>query len=262
VDILSKFWWLTYSLTERDLAQRYRGTALGKIWPFLYAAMLLAVFTFVFSIVLKVRWNSEENSGSAFGALMIFAGLVPHLFLSEVLSRAPASVSSMPNFVKKIRFPLPVLPSVVVLSSMALLLVNIIILCGAILISGTSLDAKALLLPALLLPLALCGIGLSMFLASIGVFFRDLSQITPLLSQLLMFLAPVCYPAESVPPAFQRLLEWNPLTWFVNTLRALLLHGQVPELSSWLIQILAWSIFAIVGYAFFCRTQRMFADLL
>lgn len=257
-----QYLWLGITLTQRDLAQRYRGTVLGKIWPFLYAALLLAVFTFVFSVVLKVRWGTAGSSAPSFGALMIFCGLVPYLFLSEVLVRAPAAVTSMPNFVKKIRFPLPLLPIVIVFSALTVMLINCTILMVAIRLFAIDLSGKALLLPMVFVPLLFLAVGLALFLAALGVFFRDLTQLAPLLAQLLMFLAPVCYPAEAVPPSFQTVLHWNPLTWFVDTFRALLLDGSVPPVESWMAQIAGWMLFAAAGLWFFRRTQRMFADLL
>ena len=260
---IGQYLWLGVTLTRRDLAQRYRGTVLGAIWPFLYAALLLAVFTFVFSVVLKVRWSGGQDSHPGFGALMIFAGMVPYLFVSEILVRAPAAIVSMPNFVKKIRFPLPLLPKIVVLSALIVMAINSTILLVAIALTGHGPGPRALLLPLAFVPLLLMGTGLSLLLAALGVFFRDLTQFAPLLAQLLMFLAPVCYPADAVPPAFQAVLGWNPLTWFVDTFRALLLDASpVPAATQWLAQLAGWTAFALLGYWFFRRTQRMFADLL
>src|SRR4051794_44919 len=110
--------WLGLVLTRRELSQRYRGTILGTFWPFLYAGLLLAMFTFVFSFILKVRWSLGEEARPNEGALMIFAGLVPYLFIAEVLTRSSTCITSVPNFVKKIRFPLSLLPIVVVNSAL------------------------------------------------------------------------------------------------------------------------------------------------
>jgi lipopolysaccharide transport system permease protein len=258
----AQLWWLFTSLTRRDLAQRYRGTALGSLWPFLYAAILLAVFTFVFSVILKVRWSTGTDARPSEGALMIFTGLVPFLFLSEVLIRAPSCVAAVPNFVKKVRFPLALLPAVVVGSAALLALVNSLILVIAVVALWSYVPATAALLPLIFLPLALLGLGIAFLLASLGVFFRDLAQITPLLAQLVMFLAPVCYPASIVPPAFADLVAWNPLTWFLNAFRDLALDGRIPPASEWLVQTLTWFAFALLGLAFFWRTRRMFADLM
>jgi lipopolysaccharide transport system permease protein len=258
----AQLWWLFTSLTRRDLAQRYRGTALGSLWPFVYAAALLAVFTFVFSVILKVRWSTGNDARPSEGALMIFAGLVPFLFLSEVLVRAPTCIAAVPNFVKKVRFPLALLPAIVVGSAGLLALVNSLILVIAVFVLWSYVPATATLLPLVFLPLALLGLGVAFLLASLGVFFRDLAQITPLLAQLVMFLAPVCYPLSIVPPAFVDLVSWNPLSWFLHAVRELALEGRVPPMTDWLLQTLIWFVFALLGLAFFWKTRRMFADLM
>jgi lipopolysaccharide transport system permease protein len=258
----AQLWWLFTSLTRRDLAQRYRGTALGSLWPFLYAATLLAVFTFVFSVILKVRWSTGDDARPSEGALMIFAGLVPFLFISEVLIRAPLCIAAVPNYVRKVRFPLALLPMVVVGSAGLLALVNALILVLAALFLWSYAPATVALLPLVYLPLVLLGLGLAFLLASLGVFFRDLAQITPLLAQLVMFLAPVCYPLSIVPPAFANLVGWNPLTWFLKAFRDLALDGRIPPATEWLVQTLLWLVFALVGLAFFWKTRRMFADLM
>src|SRR5512147_1304984 len=99
-------WRLAWDLTKRDLAQRYRGTVLGALWPFLYSGLLLILFTFVFSVILKIRWSAGADTRPSHGALSIFAGMVPYLLIAEVLTRAPTCISGVPNFVKKVRFPL------------------------------------------------------------------------------------------------------------------------------------------------------------
>jgi lipopolysaccharide transport system permease protein len=258
----TQYWWLALSLTKRDLAQRYRGTALGLIWPFLYAGLLLLVFTFVFTEVLRVRWPSGPDALPNKGALMILAGLIPYLFIAEVLTRSPSCITSVPNFVKKVRFPLALLPAIVVASSAALSSINALVLVLAVLAFWTYIPATALLLPLLFIPLFFLALGTAYLLAALGVFFRDLAQITPLFAQILMFLAPICYPIEQVPRTFARVINWNPLTWFVNAVRSLVFDGASPPVAEWIEQTLLWFIFAGLGYLFFNKTRRMFADLL
>jgi lipopolysaccharide transport system permease protein len=258
----AQYGWLWASLTQRDLAQRYRGTALGTLWPFIYAGLLLAVFTLVFSVILKVRWSTGPDARPHEGALMIFAGLVPYLFLAEVLTRTPGCVTAVPNFVKKVPFPLALLPLVAVSSALVLTVINtLILLCATLMLWGT-MPATAVFLPLLFLPLSLCAVGIAFILSALGVFFRDLAQASPLVAQLALFLAPICYPPSLVPPAFQTAIAWNPLTWFVGAFRDLALDNRLPLATDWAIQTLVWLIFALVGFVFFLRTRRMFADLL
>ncbi len=259
---LAQHWWLGLSLTRRDLAQRYKETALGALWPFLYGALLLAVFTFVFSVVLRVRWNPGGDAGPAEGAMMIMGGLVPYLFVAETMTRAPTVIVSVPNFVKKIRFPLALLPAVAVASATVILSINTLLLTAAAAIFGEGLGWSILGLPLVIIPLLLFALGVSYFFSSLGVFFRDLAQFSPLLAQLIMFLAPVCYPPTAVPEAFRNIVQWNPITWFVDGYRAVLLEGRFPAWSGVLEQTLLWGLFAVLGWLFFRRTRRMFGDLL
>lgn len=254
--------WLGLTLTRRDLAQRYRGTVLGALWPFLYSGLLLTMFTFVFSLVLKVRWSVGDASRPNEGALMIFSGLVPYLFIADVLTRSSSCITAVPNFVKKVRFPLLLLPMVVVNSALVLAAVNtIILLCATMLLWG-SVPLTALMLPLLFIPLAAIGLGVAFFFASIGVFLRDLSQVSPLIAQMLMFLAPICYPIEAVPPVFAAAIQLNPVTWFVSMFRDLALDGRAMTLSGWTLHTVACVLFAAAAFAFFQHTRRLFADLL
>jgi lipopolysaccharide transport system permease protein len=254
--------WLGLLLTRREVSQRHRGTILGALWPFLNAGLLLALFTFVFSLVLKVRWSVGGEARSNEGALMIFAGLVPYMFIAEVLTRSATCVTAVPNFVKKVRFPLALLPGVVVSSAAVFAMINALILICAAGLLWRSMPATALMLPLLFVPLVLFALGLAFLFGALGVFFRDLSQICPLLAQLAMYLAPVCYPASAVPSAFIPLMALNPLTWFVTTFRDLTLDGRPILLGDWAVQTLVCLGFALAGFAFFQRTRRSFADLL
>ena len=254
--------WLCSVLTRRELSQRYRGTVLGALWPFLYSSLLLAMFTFVFSLVLKVRWSLGSDARPNEGALMIFAGLVPYLFIAEVLTRSATCITSVPNFVKKIRFPLMLLPIVVVNCALVLAAINALILIAAAGLLWQNIPITTLMLPMLFVPLAALGLGLAFLFGALGVFFRDLSQVSPLLAQLAMFMAPVCYPVSVVPPLFIAAIELNPITWFVGAFRDLVLDGRAVSLADWAEHTLVYIVFAVVAFAFFHRTRRTFADLL
>jgi lipopolysaccharide transport system permease protein len=254
--------WLGLVLTRRELSQRYRGTVLGALWPFVYSGLLLAMFTFVFSLVLKVRWSVGDDVRPNEGALMIFTGLVPYLFIAEVVTRSATCITAVPNFVKKVRFPLWLLPAIVVSSALVLAGINSLILIGAVGALWREVPATVLMLPLMFLPLAAVGLGFAFLFGALGVFFRDLSQVSPLLAQGLMFLAPVCYPASAVPPAFATAIQLNPLTWFVTAFRNLALDGRVVTFTDWTWHTLLCVVFAIVGFVFFQRTRRSFADLL
>ncbi|MGY3387769.1 lipopolysaccharide transport system permease protein [Bradyrhizobium sp. USDA 3311] len=259
---MTQTFWLGFMLTRRDLSQRYRGTVLGVLWPFLYAGLLLSMFTFVFSLVLNVRWSAGTEGRPNEGALMIFAGLVPYLFIAEVMTRSASCITSASNFVKKVRFPLSLLPVVVVNSALVLAAINALILVAAVGILWADVPPTVLMLPLIFVPLAALGLGVAFLFATLGVFFRDLSQLSPLLAQLLMFLAPVCYPDSAVPPAFAKVVELNPVTWFATAFRNAVLDGEVTTPGEWVSHSLACFLFAFATFAFFQRTRRSFADVL
>ncbi len=258
----SQMLWLGLLLTRRELAQRYRGTALGIIWPFLYSALLLLMFTAVFSVFLKVRWPSGTQSLPGDAALTIFTGMVPYLFLAEVLGRSITCITAVPNFVKKVRFPIVLLPIVVVSSALMLALVNALILVGAVLALRHTVPATVLLVPLLAFPLVLLALAIAVLLSALGVFFRDLAQASPLIAQALLFLAPVCYPLSAVPEAFSKAIAANPLTWFVTALRGLVLEGRAFAVDEWFLQTALYALLALLALAFFQRVRRSFADLL
>jgi lipopolysaccharide transport system permease protein len=254
--------WLAIVLTQRELSQRYRGTALGAVWPFLYSGLLLVMFTFVFSLILKVKWSQGPDAKPYESALMIFAGLVPYLFVSEIITRASTCITSVPNFVKKVKFPLELLPIVVVSSAAVLAFINCLILMLAVLVLWQGLPSTVFFLPLLLVPLLFFATGIAYLFGALGVFFKDLAQVSPLISQLLMFLAPVCYPISIVPPVFADAININPITWFVVVFRDLTLNGATLSFSSWISHTVTYALFTFVSYQIFNRLRKSFADLL
>jgi lipopolysaccharide transport system permease protein len=193
---------------------------------------------------------------------MIFAGLIPYLFIAEVMTRASTTIVGVPNLVKKIRFPLGLLPIVVVATALCLSAINSALLVLAIIFLRGSAPTTILYLPLIYFPLCLLLLGAAWLLSMIGVFIRDTAQFVPVVVQLLMFLAPVCYPLEAAPPTFASAIAFNPLTYFVNEFRnvALLGHGlnwlQWGEITLWC------AIGAVLGAVLFERARPTFADLL
>lgn len=260
---MKKYLGLCWDLTQRDFLVRYQGTALGLCWPLAYSLLNLSVFAFAFALVLRVRWPAAANgTGQIPSTLMIFCGLIPYFFISEVVIRAPMIIVGAPNYVKKVKFPLELLPVTVVNVGLLLLVVNLLILVLAARVTVGIFSASVFLFPVILLPLFLLAAGLSWLLAAIGVFFRDLAQVVPLLTQVLMFTAPVCYPREAVPNQWQAVLELNPLTYAVQALRDITLLGVGVNWPAWLAQMAVATLIFLLGYTVFARTRYDFADLL
>lgn len=247
-------------LTWRDIESRYSGSFLGLLWSFFNPLLMLAVYTLAFRVFLGMRWPGMA-SGSAF-SLMIFCGMVVHSALSECIMRAPGVVVGQTNLVKRVVFPLAVLPCVMVASTLFNMLLSLLVLFIFVLLTGHPLHAVVLYLPVVYAPfvLLLCGVG--WFTASLGVFVRDVAQLAGVLSSMLMFLSPVFYPASSLHEPFRSWIAFNPLTLMIEQTRQVVLFGRAPDWPALgLYTLAAVAVFAF-GYAWFQRTRDGFADVL
>lgn len=252
---------LIHSLAKREILGRYRGSLLGLFWSFLTPLFMLAVYTFVFSEVFKARWSTGSESKTEF-ALILFAGLIVFNLFAECINRAPSLILSHPNYVKKVVFPLEILPVVGLLSALYHMLISLAVwLLAYLLIFGIP-PVTALLLPLVIIPLSLFTLGLSWLLASIGVFLRDVSQFIGVLTMAMMFLSPIFYPISALPKDYQILLQANPLTPAIETTRQILYWGQPPSAD---IMALYWAVtlaIAWLGYGWFQKTRKGFSDVL
>ena len=249
-------------LTWREISGRYRGSLFGSTWSLLTPLLMLGVFTFVFGVVAPTRWPGAQDQGIGMFALRLLAGMVVHGLLSEVLSRAPTLVSAQPNYVTKVVFPLEALGWVALSTALfhtAMALLVLLVLDG---LFGTGFSATQLALPLVLAPFALLMLGIAWVVAALGVYLRDLAQLVGPLIMVSMFLGPVFYPREAMPPAAQPWLAVNPITIPVEQARRVLFDGQWPDWS-----VLAqYSGVALVTYLFglwaFSKLKKGFADVL
>lgn len=250
---------IIWQLTKRDVLLKYRGAYLGIAWAFFYPLLLLAAFTLVFGQILRPRWS--QDGGSAPFALSLYCGLVVFGLFSEVISRAPAVIRGYPSYVKKIIFPLETLPLVLVATAVIHGAVNVLILLAGLTLFG-KIHLTALLAPVALLPVVLLALGVGWFVAAWGVFLRDLTNITPVVVQILLFLCPVFYPLSAVPDNLRGLYLLNPLSISIEDLRRTLLEGTMPDWKAWLAASAISLVLAFAGYAFFQRTRDEFADVI
>ena len=252
---------LLASLAQREVLGRYRGSMLGLAWSFFTPLLMLAVYTFVFGVIFKARWGSGAESRTEF-ALVLFVGMIVFNLFAECLSRAPSLVLANPNYVKRVVFPLEVLPWVTEAAALFHLGVSLLVwLVAHLLLLGTP-PATALLLPAVILPLLLFTLGASWLLASLGVYLRDVGQFINILITVLMFLAPVFYPATAVPESLRGWLYANPLTLPIEMARDVLYWGRLPNGGLWLASLAAGGLVAWAGFAWFQKTRKGFADVL
>ncbi len=260
ITLLWRHRYLLASLVRRDLAARYRGSLLGAAWSLLQPLLLLGVYGFVFGVVYAARWGSPHETRAPF-ALVLFAGLIVFQLVADVLSRAPLTIVSQPSLVTKVVFPLEILPAVPVGAALVQAGVNLGLLLTALAMTA-GLPATALWLPVVLAPLAVLLLGLSWFLAALGVYVRDIGHLMGMVLTAALFLSPVLYPLERVPLPWRHLLLANPLTVPVEAVRAVLLAGEPPAWEALGLYFLVALAGAAGGLAWFHTTRRGFADVL
>jgi lipopolysaccharide transport system permease protein len=255
---------LIAQLTLRSIQQRYRGLSLGFWWSLVTPLFMLAVYTFVFTVVLRARWGTATDQPPAPGefALTVFAGLIPFTVFSEVLNDAPNLVLRVPNYVKKVVFPLEVLPVVSVGTSLFHSVISLGILLVATWLLQHQLGLMLVFLPLAYVPLTLLCLGLSWVLASLGVYLRDITQLVVLVTQVLLFTSPIFYPASAVPAPLQPILALNPLTSIVDGFRRAVIWQEPPAWDAWLIWTVLTGACAVLGYVWFRKIRPGFIDVL
>jgi len=259
---LRYYGWLALQLARRDIAARYRGTSLGWLWAIATPLLMLGVYTLAFKYIFKVRWPGVGDGPIDF-ALQLFAGLIIFQAAAECAGRSSRIIAEQPHLVKKVVFPLALLPWAVVINALFHAAVSLALLMLVALLWGVQAQVQWLLLPWVLLPLALLLWGMSLLLATLGVFMRDLPQVVTLLIGLLQFLTPVFFPTSSLPPMVQSLIGWNPLTVYIEQLRAWLFGvAPSPSINMWCQSLAVSTVMALVAYALFKRVRRGFADVI
>lgn len=247
---------------RRDILGRYRGSLLGMGWAFVTPILMLGVYTFVFVGVFRARWpGAEDGSGITF-ALQLFAGLMVFNLFAEVTAQAPNLILSQPNLVKKVVFPLEILPFVALGSGLFHLMLSLgVLLVGALFVNH-GLPWTVLLLPLVLLPLLPLLLGIGWFFAALGVFVRDIAQVISLGINLLMFLSPIFYSTSSLSPSIQSWMFINPLAPVIENVRLVVFVGEMPDWSNWALSLGVSLLGALFGSAFFQATRREFSDVL
>ena len=252
---------LLFSLTWRDIKSKYSGSVIGWFWALVTPLIMLGVYTFVFSVVFNARWGGQIESKSQF-ALFLFSGLIQFNFFSESLNTSAGSILGNENYVKKIIFPLEVLPLVSCSVSLFHFCLGFLVwLAGYILIIGTP-SASIFFFPFLFFPFILFVIGLSWLCSSLSVYLRDLPYILSLVTTLLLFMSPIFYSISSVPRNFQWILELNPLTPFIETGRNLLMQGTFPSFLNYCVCLIVGLVTFLLGFRVFSKVKRGFPDVL
>lgn len=249
---------LIWQFTVREIQGRYRGSYLGVFWALVTPLLTLAVYTFVFGVAVKGP-ASHNPAGIMDFALRLFSGLVAYSVFAECAAQAPSLISGNPNFVKKVVFPLEVLPVSVVGSALIHSLLSLSLILVSLLVTTHRLHWTLVMLPLAYVPLIGFSLAAGWFLSSLGVFIRDIGNIVGVAVHLLFFMTPIAYPPESLPRIIVLL---NPFATIVDTFKRVVNFGQAPDWLPLGIVSAVSFVAALLGYMWFMKIKRAFADVI
>ncbi len=258
--IFSRHGSLIRSMVRRDILGRYRGSHAGLFWTVIHPLLLMLTYYFVFGIVLRTRFGDDGHPSNF--VLYFLAGMLPWLAFSEAVGRAPTTVIEHGNFVKKLVFPVEILPVTLVIAGLVSEAFGVGIFLAGMTVFGHAPTAAVFYLPLILIPQFLLTLGLCWLMAALGVFFRDLGQFIGFVLTVWFFTTPICYPEASLPENYRWLFELNPIYILVRSYRAIFLEASPPpwEPLAWL--MLAATIVFLVGHGWFYKLKRSFSDVL
>ncbi len=269
VAMLTSLWrtrQFTLKFTARKIQTLYKGQVLGLFWALTTPLITLAIYTFVFGVIFHRGKSADAgaNGGLAGYALRVYAGILVFGIFRETVGAAPVLIVSQANFVKKVVCPLETFPLSQLLYALWNFAVGLLVwLIGYLIFDPSHMPhLRMLLLPIVILPVALLALGLAWFLASLGVFIRDLRNPVGNILHMLFFLTPIFYTLESIPPKFRHVIAINPLASIVESSRAVMFATGWPNWTLWTVTLISGFILCVLGYAFFMKSRKAFADVI
>ncbi len=252
---------LMFEMTRREILARYQGSWLGLFWTLLTPLLLLLVYMFVFGVVFKARWPQVDGGDTNFSTLL-FCGIIVHMFFAEVLSAASKLIIDNANYVKKVVFPLDILSWVSLGEAAFHFAVAVLVLFGLVIVTGVGLHWTLLYIPILMVIFSMHLLGMSWLVSACGVYIRDVKYVAGFVVTAMVFLSPVFYPASAVPESFAMVMNINPLTFYIEAFRSVVVLGEAVAVSE-----LAWAALLavlsfVIGFWFFERVKKGFADVL
>ncbi len=251
---------LIFSFAKRDLLGRYKGSALGLAWAVLTPVVMIAIFTFIFAGIFGAHFGAGDSHWDY--ALYLFCGLLPWSMFQETVQQSSNTIVTNANLVKRVVFPLETLPAAQAFAALGNQLFATIALLIATVVIRQNLQFTALWLPLLLIPQLLFALGAAWLIASLGVFLRDIAQGITLLLMAWMYLTPIIYPESIVPERFRWFIGLNPFTSLVRSYRRVFLDGLAPDWRGLLYFSLVALVVFVLGYWWFARTRKNFADVI
>lgn len=252
---------LTWTMVKRDFVGRYKGSLLGAVWPLLNPLGHMLLYTFLFGIVLQVRFGGAGTGTSNF-ALYMMCGFLPYIAMSEAISNATTKILEEPNLVKRVVFPLQILPFVVTISGFMSGIISLAIVVVFAAFQIHTIHPTVLLLPMVVIPHFLFTAGFAWFISALGVFVRDCKHFMALALSAWMYATPIVYPADRLPEEW-RWLSWvNPISGMISDYRHLILEGKIPEFVPYVSYSVVAILFCAGGFYFFHKTKDSFADVM
>lgn len=252
---------LIIDLTKRDVVSKYKGSLLGFLWSIITPLLLLVVYSFVFGTIFKSRWAGMDESKSDF-AIILFIGMLTYNIFADSISRSPWLISGNANYVKKVIFPITILPIVNVLSAVYNFCMGFIAWLLITLIFGGTLHYTIFLLPIILMPVILIALGGSWFFSALGVYFKDVGQFIGVLVMILMFSCPIFYPIKAVPENYQFIFHINPIAMTIEMVRDITISGKIPSAVLYIKIFALSSLISFLGLLFFKKCRGGFSDVL
>lgn len=253
---------LILDMTRREIKKKYQGTFLGLAWSFISPLLMLAVYTFVFAVVFKARWGSSGEESRTDFAITVFAGLIVFGIFSELLNQSTTLIIGNANYVKRVIFPLEIISIVSTGSILFNAATSTLILLLMQLLFRGFLPLTAVFFPLVALPAILLGLGASWFFSALGVYIRDIGQLLGFLTSILFFTSAIFFPVSALPETYQRLIRFNPLVIIIEQSRNVLVYGNPPDWGSLFILLIVSSLTAWIGYWWFQKARKGFADVL
>ncbi|WP_436873650.1 ABC transporter permease [Kosakonia sacchari] len=252
---------LIIDLTKRDIISKYKGSLFGFFWSIITPLMLLLVYSFVFGTIFKSRWAGMDDSKANF-AIVLFIGMLTYNIFSDSISRSPWLISGNANYVKKVIFPITILPIVNVLSAIYNFAMGFIAWLIIVLILGGTLHLTVILLPVAVMPVILMSLGGSWLFSALGVYFKDVGQFISVFVMILMFSCPIFYPITAVPEKYQFIFHLNPIAMTIEMVRDITIFGRIPSISTYANVFITSLLIASVGLLFFKKCRGGFSDVL
>lgn len=249
-------------MIRREVSSRYRGSVFGFLWAFVNPVVMLLIYTFVFSVVFESRWSNTLVDDKASFPAILFVGLIFHGFFSECLNAAPSLIVTNKNYVKKVIFPVEILPVITTGSILVHTIINIFVLLAVQVGLAGALPITVFLCPIILFPLVLITLGLVWLISALGVFIRDIGQSIGLITAGMLFISAVFFPLSALPHAIGKYLALNPLAILIQEGRKVLLFNEFPDIKGLGELMLLSIITAWLGFTIFQKAKKGFSDVL